>query len=130
MGLIQSIVYAIERDVLKLSAEMAVRFALALEVTTDDLLIPPGKMELRTRNRAARFCGGWSRSKPCPERSRLPCSRPSTTPWNCTCSKRERARNEVPDPKPFHKTNGICEANRIRRGVPDSKCIALAQLEA
>ena len=38
--MIQSIVSAIERDVLKLSAEMAVRFALALEVTTDDLLMP------------------------------------------------------------------------------------------
>jgi transcriptional regulator with XRE-family HTH domain len=41
IGVIQSIVSAIERDVLKLSAEMAVRFALALEVTTDALLMPP-----------------------------------------------------------------------------------------
>jgi transcriptional regulator with XRE-family HTH domain len=40
IGVIQSIVSAIERDVLKLSAEMAVRFALALEVSTDDLLMP------------------------------------------------------------------------------------------
>jgi transcriptional regulator with XRE-family HTH domain len=40
IGVIQSIVSAIERDVLKLSAEMAIRFALALEVTTDDLLMP------------------------------------------------------------------------------------------
>lgn len=39
VGVIQSIVSAIERDVLKLSAEMAVRFALALEVSTDDLLL-------------------------------------------------------------------------------------------
>lgn len=43
IGVIQSIVSAIERDVLKLSAEMAVRFALALEVTTDDLLMPAKK---------------------------------------------------------------------------------------
>ncbi len=40
IGVIQSIVSAIERDVLKLSAEMAVRFALALEAKTDDLLLP------------------------------------------------------------------------------------------
>jgi transcriptional regulator with XRE-family HTH domain len=40
IGVIQSIVSAIERDVLKLSAEMAIRFALALEVTTDELLLP------------------------------------------------------------------------------------------
>ena len=44
IGVIQSIVSAIERDVLKLSAEMAVRFALALEVTTDELLMPAKKM--------------------------------------------------------------------------------------
>jgi transcriptional regulator with XRE-family HTH domain len=43
IGVIQSIVSAIERDVLKLSAEMAVRFAMALEVSTDDLLMPPRK---------------------------------------------------------------------------------------
>ena len=41
--MIQSIVSAIERDVLKLSADMAVRFAMALGVTTDDLLMPAGK---------------------------------------------------------------------------------------
>jgi transcriptional regulator with XRE-family HTH domain len=40
IGVIQSIVSAIERDVLKLSAEMAVRFAIALEAKTDDLLLP------------------------------------------------------------------------------------------
>jgi transcriptional regulator with XRE-family HTH domain len=43
IGVIQSIVSAVERDVLKLSAEMAVRFARALEVTTDELLQPAGK---------------------------------------------------------------------------------------
>lgn len=43
IGVIQSIVSAIERDVLKLSADMAVRFAMALGVTTDDLLMPAGK---------------------------------------------------------------------------------------
>jgi transcriptional regulator with XRE-family HTH domain len=43
IGVIQSIVSAIERDVLKLSAEMAVRFAMALGVTTDELLMPGRK---------------------------------------------------------------------------------------
>ena len=42
-------VAAIERDVLKLSAEMAIRFALALDTTTDDLLMPPGKVTARAR---------------------------------------------------------------------------------
>jgi len=41
IGIIQSIVSAIETDTLKLSAEMAVRFAKALETTTDELLLPP-----------------------------------------------------------------------------------------
>jgi transcriptional regulator with XRE-family HTH domain len=40
IGIIQSIVSAIERDERRLSAEMAVRFALALDVTLDDLLKP------------------------------------------------------------------------------------------
>jgi transcriptional regulator with XRE-family HTH domain len=49
IGIIQSIVSAIERDVLKLSAEMAVRFAQALDATTDELIQP------KTRNgKAAR----------------------------------------------------------------------------
>jgi transcriptional regulator with XRE-family HTH domain len=43
IGIIQSIVSAVERDVLKLSAEMAVRFSRALECSTDELLQPPGK---------------------------------------------------------------------------------------
>ena len=40
IGVIQSIVSAVERDERKLTAEMAVRFALALEVTMDELLQP------------------------------------------------------------------------------------------
>ena len=40
VGIIQSLVSSYENDVLKLSAEMAVRFARALEVSTDDLLEP------------------------------------------------------------------------------------------
>jgi transcriptional regulator with XRE-family HTH domain len=40
IGVIQSIVSAAERDERKLSAEMAVRFAQALDVTMDDLLGP------------------------------------------------------------------------------------------
>ena len=42
-GIIQTIVSAIEKEALKLSAEMAVRFAVALEVSTDDLLMPAKK---------------------------------------------------------------------------------------
>jgi transcriptional regulator with XRE-family HTH domain len=38
IGIIQSLVSSYENDVLKLSAEMAVRFARALGVSTDDLL--------------------------------------------------------------------------------------------
>jgi|HubBroStandDraft_3_1064219.scaffolds.fasta_scaffold490700_1 transcriptional regulator with XRE-family HTH domain len=38
VGILQNIVSAIECDRLKLSAEMAIRFALALDVTTDELL--------------------------------------------------------------------------------------------
>ena len=40
IGLMQNIVSAIERDRLKLSAEMAVRFATALGVGMDELLQP------------------------------------------------------------------------------------------
>ena len=40
VGIIQTIVSAIETDTLKLSAEMALRFALALEISTDELLRP------------------------------------------------------------------------------------------
>lgn len=42
-GLIQSLVSDYETDRLNLSAEMAVRFALALDVSTDDLLHPQAK---------------------------------------------------------------------------------------
>jgi transcriptional regulator with XRE-family HTH domain len=43
IGIIQTIVSAIETGALKLSADMAVRFARALECTTDELLQPSGK---------------------------------------------------------------------------------------
>ncbi|MGA2038266.1 MAG: helix-turn-helix transcriptional regulator [Bryobacteraceae bacterium] len=43
VGIIQTIVSAIETNALKLSAEMAVRFALVLGVSTDDLLMPVKK---------------------------------------------------------------------------------------
>jgi transcriptional regulator with XRE-family HTH domain len=43
VGIIQTIVSAIEKGALKLSAEMAVRFAVALEISTDDLLMPARK---------------------------------------------------------------------------------------
>jgi hypothetical protein len=39
VGIVQTIVSAIETNALKLSAEMAIRFALALGVSTDDLLM-------------------------------------------------------------------------------------------
>jgi transcriptional regulator with XRE-family HTH domain len=40
IGLIQSLISAYEHDRLRLSAEMAVRFALALGISTDELLHP------------------------------------------------------------------------------------------
>ncbi len=40
MGLIQALVSAYELDKTRLSAEMAVRFAIALDVTVDDLVNP------------------------------------------------------------------------------------------
>jgi transcriptional regulator with XRE-family HTH domain len=43
VGIIQTIVSAIEKGALKLSGEMASRFAVALEVSTDDLLMPAKK---------------------------------------------------------------------------------------
>src|SRR5579863_4247312 len=51
VGIIQTIVSAIETNVLKLSAEMAVRFAMALEVSTDDLLQPSGPKPARKASR-------------------------------------------------------------------------------
>lgn len=53
IGLIQNIVSAIERDRLKLSAEMAVRFATALDVTMDELL-KPDKAKLKTGGKPSR----------------------------------------------------------------------------
>jgi transcriptional regulator with XRE-family HTH domain len=40
MGLIQTLVSSYELDKLRLSGEMAVRFAMALDITTDELLHP------------------------------------------------------------------------------------------
>jgi transcriptional regulator with XRE-family HTH domain len=48
IGIIQSLVSDYETDRLRLSAEMAVRFALALDVSTDDVVNPKAK------NRSAR----------------------------------------------------------------------------
>ena len=42
IGIIQSLVSAYEKDKLRLTAEMTIRFATALEVSTDDLLRPKG----------------------------------------------------------------------------------------
>jgi transcriptional regulator with XRE-family HTH domain len=49
IGIIQSIVSAIERDERKMSAEMAVRFALALSVNMDELLAPAQNMPKGSR---------------------------------------------------------------------------------
>jgi transcriptional regulator with XRE-family HTH domain len=43
IGLIQTLVSSYELDKLRLSGEMAVRFALALDITTDALLHPKAK---------------------------------------------------------------------------------------
>ena len=48
VGIIQTIVSAIESDERRLSAEMAVRFAQALDVTMDELL-GPGRPEKKGR---------------------------------------------------------------------------------
>ena len=82
IGIIQTIVSAVEGDERKLSAEMAVRFAQALDVSMDDLL-GPGRQE-KGRKPSRKSCGGWSRLSGCPELNRSPCSRPSTTRWSCT----------------------------------------------
>jgi len=46
IGIIQSLVSSYENDALRLSAEMAVRFARALEVTTDEVLQPNRKQRM------------------------------------------------------------------------------------
>ena len=43
VGIIQALVSDYERDKLRLNADMVVRFASALEITTDELLKPNGK---------------------------------------------------------------------------------------
>ena len=49
MGLIQSLVSDYETNRLNLSAEMAMRFALALDVSTDELLRPKTKNTSATK---------------------------------------------------------------------------------
>lgn len=49
IGIIQSLISDYERDVLRLTAEMAVRFALVLDVTTDELLHPRAARPRATR---------------------------------------------------------------------------------
>lgn len=49
VGIIQTIVSALETNALKLSAEMAIRFAMALGVSTDDLLMPAKAKPRRAR---------------------------------------------------------------------------------
>jgi|SRR5579872_1539338 len=49
IGIIQTLVSDYETDRLRLSAEMAVRFSLALDVSTDELLRPKAKKKSDTR---------------------------------------------------------------------------------
>ena len=51
VGIIQTIVSAIEKGALKLSAEMASRLAVALEVSTDDLLMPAPRRKTAVASR-------------------------------------------------------------------------------
>ena len=51
IGIIQTIISAVESDDRKLSAEMAVRFAQALDVTMDDLLQTEGPKTARKPSR-------------------------------------------------------------------------------
>jgi len=48
IGIIQTIVSAIEKGQLRLTAEMAIRFAVALGVSTDELLMPAKKRARRS----------------------------------------------------------------------------------
>jgi transcriptional regulator with XRE-family HTH domain len=49
IGIIQALVSDYECGKLRLTAEMAIRFAMALEVTTDELLRPNGSKPLRRK---------------------------------------------------------------------------------
>jgi transcriptional regulator with XRE-family HTH domain len=53
IGIIQNLVSAYERDQLRLSSEMIIRFALALEVSSDDLLGISSSKESSGRKQAA-----------------------------------------------------------------------------
>ena len=63
-GMVQALVSDYERGKLRLNADMILRFATALEVSTDALLQPAGPWNRRSP--AARCCGVWSRSRHCP----------------------------------------------------------------
>ena len=54
IGVIQTIVSAIEKNALKLSADMAVRFALALEISADELLMPSKKKTSANAKKSSR----------------------------------------------------------------------------
>jgi len=47
IGIIQSLISDYETDRLRLTAEMAIRFALAMDVTTDELLHPKSKKKTK-----------------------------------------------------------------------------------
>ena len=57
-GLLQALVSDYERGKLRLNADMILRFATALEVSTDALLQPAGPVE--SRSPAARCCAVWN----------------------------------------------------------------------
>ena len=73
IGTIQTIVSDYETDRLRLSAEMAVRFALALDVSMDDILNPKGSAKSLRKSQAARSSAAWNGSRSCRRAVRLSC---------------------------------------------------------
>jgi len=61
-GLIQALISDYERDKLRLNADMVLRFATALEITTDDLLQPCGPKPARKPSRGVLSRFGADRS--------------------------------------------------------------------
>jgi transcriptional regulator with XRE-family HTH domain len=68
-GLIQTLVSDYERGKLRLNADMILRFATALEVTTDDLLQPGGPRP--SRNPSRRVLRRLAQIETLPERQQL-----------------------------------------------------------
>ncbi len=71
-GITQVLISAYETDRAYFSGEMAVRFALTLGISLDELLHPKAK-KLSVRNPAAACCVAWSRSSACHGGNRRRC---------------------------------------------------------